>query len=343
MDPPVYVSTSSNHPAHILKTLPKSISKRLSTLSSTETQFKESLPIYENALKLAGYKNAKLKYECNSAKDTEDNRVGDLGTWREDTGANRSRNNCRRGGKKQRVIWFNPPFSKGVETNMTKAFTSILQQCFPKTSGYLYTRYNPRRVKLSYSCCPNMGQILAGITKRRMTEYLKEEKKKAGRARTLQPDQPEKECNCIEKADCPLRGKCMTGEGCVYKAEVESEGVTREYIGCTENDFKTRWYLHRRSFKQRSENQTTLSRYIWELKDKNTNYNIKWSILARAAPYFTISRLLSALHSGTDVYNFGGPERQFAKQQRRVFLAVLAQGEENVELERGGRLACCCC
>ena len=32
-------------------------------------------------------------------------------------------------------------------------------------------------------------------------------------------------------------------------------------------------------------NSTELFKYIWQLKDNSVNFNIKWSIIARARPY----------------------------------------------------------
>ena len=41
---PVYINKSSNHPKAILRELPKSISKRLSNLSSTKEIFQKATP-----------------------------------------------------------------------------------------------------------------------------------------------------------------------------------------------------------------------------------------------------------------------------------------------------------
>ena len=58
---PLYVDPRSNHPPNIIKLIPKSISKRLSSLSSNEKAFSNNLPVYEDALKRISY-NAKLIY-----------------------------------------------------------------------------------------------------------------------------------------------------------------------------------------------------------------------------------------------------------------------------------------
>ena len=62
--------------------------------------------------------------------------------------------------------------------------------------------------------------------------------------------------------------------------------VTKIYIGSTKHSFKTRFNNHKISLKYRKHSHSTcLSKYIWELKDKGTDHEIKWSILKRAKPY----------------------------------------------------------
>ena len=56
---PLNVDARSNHPPNIIKQIPKSISKRLSSLSSNEKSFSNNLSVYEDALKRSSY-NAKL-------------------------------------------------------------------------------------------------------------------------------------------------------------------------------------------------------------------------------------------------------------------------------------------
>ena len=57
-------------------------------------------------------------------------------------------------------------------------------------------------------------------------------------------------CNCRQKETCPLKGKCST-KCVVYKATVTEIETNRQetYIGLTDNEFKTRFSLHKSSFK----------------------------------------------------------------------------------------------
>ena len=56
-----YTRTDSNHPPSILKQMPTSIEKRISTLSSNETSFNKSKEIYQKALEKSDYRQT-LKY-----------------------------------------------------------------------------------------------------------------------------------------------------------------------------------------------------------------------------------------------------------------------------------------
>ena len=54
-DTPMYVHTLSNHPPTIIKQIPKSISRRLTDISSNRDIFQEAAPLYNSALKASGY------------------------------------------------------------------------------------------------------------------------------------------------------------------------------------------------------------------------------------------------------------------------------------------------
>ena len=177
--------------------------------------------------------------------------------------------------RSRKVTWFNPPYSCNVETNVGKSFLRLVDTHFP-TSHKLHKIFNRKTLKVSYSCMENVTQII----------------KKHNR-KIIQPNLTTitSACNCREKPNCPLNDACLT-KGTVYMAEVTTQDQKRkQYIGMTENDFKGRFNVHKQSFnKPKYENSTSLSKYIWELKRTNTNYDIKWSILKRAKAYVACSR-----------------------------------------------------
>jgi hypothetical protein len=66
---------------------------------------------------------------------------------------------------------------------------------------------------------------------------------------------------------------------------------TQTYVGLTENEFKTRYTNHKASFNNyEKRNSTKLSKYIWNLKNNNISYSIKWKILKRAKSYNNASK-----------------------------------------------------
>ena len=86
-------------------------------------------------------------------------------------------------------------------------------------------------------------------------------------------------CNCRDKVRCPLEGKCKQ-ECVVYKGEVYSDpGNDRNkkvYFGLTQGEFKTEKYWY----------STTLSSYVWEVKDKKgIDPILKWELIKKCRKY----------------------------------------------------------
>ena len=61
---------------------------------------------------------------------------------------------------KRAIIWFNLPYSMNVKTNIGITFFKLLQKHFPPTHP-MYTIFNKNKIKISYSCFPNMGSIIS--------------------------------------------------------------------------------------------------------------------------------------------------------------------------------------
>ena len=100
-------------------------------------------------------------------------------------------------------------------------------------------------------------------------------------------------CNCKPnyRARCPMPGKCAV-KNCVYVCEVtrDDTGQTESYIGASKN-FKRRWYTHNATFENEDhENPTTLSSYVWHLKNTgNPPTTLNWSVRDRAPPFNPIT------------------------------------------------------
>ena len=243
-----YVHTESNHPPVIIKRIPQSIESRLSNISSTEEIFNRAKPDYEKALKEAGH-NTTLKYTPRTT-NTQDPFT-------------RNKN------RKRHITWFNPPYSKHVQTNIGKRFLALINLHFP-VNHKLPRICNKNTIKLSYSCMENMGKIIQSHNQKTSKPHQ---------------EQQQETCNCRRKAECPLPGKC-TVQNVVYKATVSTANDQKQYIGLTANTFKTRYTSHKASFtNEQKRNSTELSKYIWQLKEENTPYSLEWKILQHSAPY----------------------------------------------------------
>ena len=84
------------------------INKRLSELSCNQEEFNKAEPLYEGALSEINYK-ASLKFE-KLQYNTKRNRL-------------------------HKVIWFNPPFSQNVKTNIGKTFLKLVKQHIKKNTN----------------------------------------------------------------------------------------------------------------------------------------------------------------------------------------------------------------
>ena len=245
-DKPLYININSNHPRNIIQQIPEMTSKRLSSISSNEDIFKDAAPYYENILKTSGYKE-NLSYQSESSKA--------------DTRKNRNR----------KIIWFNPPYSCNVKSNIARQFLQLVDRHFPQNNK-LHKIFNRNNVKVSYSCMPNFESQI-----------------KSHNAQVLKGDRVnnEKRCNCRNKDTCPLEGNCLI-DSVVYRGNVTTPDIIDEnnYIGLTENHFKGRERHHYHTFQNEGKKTTTaLSSYFWQLKEKGTIPKVKYSVLQKSAPY----------------------------------------------------------
>ena len=221
------------------------ISKRISENSCDKNHFDKAAPDYNIALKNSGYNEA-IKYIPSQPK---------------------------RQSRKRQIIWFNPPYSANVKTNVGRNFMRLVDKHFPRHHKY-HKLFNRNNIKLSYSCMPNMNNII----RKHNSNVMKD------------PIPPTtKTCNCRKKTDCPMNGNCLS-ECFIYKASIDTP-TYRIYYGTCENTFKERYNNHTCSFRNKSrEKSTELSKYVWELKDKDVNFSINWDIAMKSHKYVCGSR-----------------------------------------------------
>ena len=168
------------------------------------------------------------------------------------------------------IIWYNPPFSKNVSTNIGRTFLKLLDTELTK-EHVLHKIFNRNTVKISYSCMPNLKQNIDDHNKSILHNKI----------------MPPRSCNCRVKTECPLSGKCLK-ESVVYQATVSTEdhNPPQTYVGLTENSFKTRYSNHKSSFPNANKRHNSeLRKYIWGLKDELTKFTVTWRILKHATSY----------------------------------------------------------
>ena len=118
---PQYINRCSNHPPSILRTLPESINRRLSAISFDEKSFDSAKKPYQEALAKSGYDH-QLTFNTKPTNKEKRKRT-------------------------RKIIWFNPPYSRNVVTNIGHKFLRIIDECFPR-SHPLYKIFNGNTIKL---------------------------------------------------------------------------------------------------------------------------------------------------------------------------------------------------
>ena len=168
-DIPLYVNSRSNHPPSVIKSIPIGVNRRLSRISANKQVFDSSIPPFQEALAKSGHKH-KLEYEppteCTTKKKT----------------------------RKKPEIWFNPPFSKNVKSNIGKEFLRLIDAAFPK-SNPLHKIFTRQTLKIGYKCMPSMAQAVSRHNVRILSEPP---------AQPALPTPAKPGCNCKDgPASCP--------------------------------------------------------------------------------------------------------------------------------------------
>ena len=163
-----------------------------------------------------------------------------------------------------------------VKTNVAKKFLTILDKC-----------YQNRTNSINYSIEITLKSAIAASPISQISSHHTTEKSI---------------CNCREKDNCPLNGKCLDSQinySCLVKTTTSDERT--HYTGLTENIFKERCNQHKNSFKHEGKaNSTELSTYV-ELKKMGTTLMISWEVIDHACPYNNSSKFchLCAMENST--------------------------------------------
>ena len=152
-----------------------------------------------------------------------------------------------------------------VKMNKGKKIFKLLQKHFLPTHP-MYTIFNKNKIKVSYSCFPNMGPVISLHNKH-----------------ILNSNNTEYGCNCNNRDEFSLENECLTPR-IVYRADVTNNKTDEHkyYYGISDTPFKERYENHKTSFRHRSHlTASDLSKYYWKLVDKGAVPTIKFSIAKR--------------------------------------------------------------
>ena len=245
-----YVHKMSNHPPAVLKNIPKNINDRLCKLSSNEEIFQNAIPPYQEALDRAGY-SYKLRFYQTNNNSNKNNRT-------------RTRN----------CVYWNPPFTKNVKTNLIAEFLKIVRS-FPQ-HNVLKPMINTNKIKASYRTVPNMASQVS---------------RKNGRVLKQRVAPPPPTCNCqrSRKPNCPVPGKCTITDVCYRCKIVRGDNHKCEsYVGQTSRNIKKRIGEHlgdARRYRPGKSEGSRLSHYIGDLFFNDIPHTLNWSILAQKPSY----------------------------------------------------------
>ena len=152
-----------------------------------------------------------------------------------------------------------------VKTNLGKRFFKLLQKPFPPTHP-MYAIFNKNKIKISYSCFPNMGSIISSHNKH-----------------ILNSSSTDYGCNYNNRDEYPLENEYLTPR-IVYRADVTNNKTDEHkyYYGISGTPFKDRYENHKTSFTRRSHlTASDLSKYYWKLIGNGAVPTIKFSIAKR--------------------------------------------------------------
>ena len=136
------------------------------------------------------------------------------------------------------VLWYNPPYSKIVSTNIAHTFLQLIDKHFSPTNK-LHKLFNRHTVRVSYSCSENKKSFISRNNK----TMLRRHNQKSETTNTSYTQN----CNCRRTERCPTQGNCLQAN-VIYKADVtttvnnETKNIHRSNL--TANNFKKRYRNH---------------------------------------------------------------------------------------------------
>ena len=114
----------------------------------------------------------------------------------------------------------------------------------------------------------------------------------------------------------------MNMSSVIYKCDVTAQNQPKKvYIGLTEKEIKQRISGHKTSIKNaKYRNSTTLSTYIWNLKDQNIVPTLNWSIMKRVRAYSNTNKSSPlCLQEKLEILRFENKTELFKQKIRNCF------------------------
>ena len=135
---------------HLYINILSNISERINTLSADERTFNKSKDLCNNTSAESGFKHKIIfQKQQNTSTVTNNNK-----------------------NRRRKIIWFNPPFSLNVSTNISKKIFSSLGKHFPKTHQ-LHKSFIRNNVKVNYSSLPNFKSVINSHNKNMLQSWTK--------------------------------------------------------------------------------------------------------------------------------------------------------------------------
>ena len=158
--------------------MPQSVEKLISKKSSNNNIFDESIKPYKDLFKESGFSET-LNYIAPTTNKEQKNR-------------------------KLKIIWFNPPFSRSVKSNIDRIFLRLLSKHFPRNHT-MQKIFNRNTVKIKYSYLSNISFLISSHNRN-----------------ILSPKQQSFGCDCRRKNEWSLNGECQT-PSVIYREDMDND------------------------------------------------------------------------------------------------------------------------
>ena len=137
---PFYINVQSNQPPSIIRQTPTSINLRITDLSYNAEEFYKASKTYNKALKESWF-SEQLVYKPREAQQKSPKT------------------------RRRNIIWFSPPYSANVQTNVGRSVLELVDKHFPP-DNLLHKIFNRNFIKISYSCMNNVADIIKSHNKK---------------------------------------------------------------------------------------------------------------------------------------------------------------------------------